>query len=70
MKKNELQTNDLLIFKNGHTAILDYTKLHIIEQFYDNELNCLSNDDYTIVKVYRPTYDLVFDNRDSKIKFK
>lgn len=70
MKKNELQTNDLLIFKNGHTAILDYTKLHIIEQFYDNELNCLSNDDYTIVKVYRPTYDLVFNNDNNKLKIK
>lgn len=70
MKKNELQTNDLLIFKNGHTAILDYTKLHIIENYYDNNLNCLTNDDYSIVKIYRPTYDLVFDKDENKLKTK
>lgn len=33
-----------------------------------NELQ--TNDDYSIVKVYRPTYDLVFDREDNKVKYK
>lgn len=33
-----------------------------------NELQ--TNDDYSIVKVYRPTYDLVFDKDENKIKTK
>lgn len=68
--KKELQKNDILIFKNNHTAVFDSSKIYVIEQNYDDNLNCLTNDDYSIMKIYRPTYDLVFDKDENKIKTK
>lgn len=38
MKKNELQKNDILIFKNNHTAVFDSSKIYVIEQNYDDVL--------------------------------
>ena len=68
MKKNELQKNDILIFKNNHTAVFDSSKIYVIEQNYDDELNCLTNDDYSIMKIYRPTYELIFDKDNEIVK--
>lgn len=59
----ELKNNDILIFKNGNRAIYTSDRKKIIDQYYDNELNCLTNDNYTIIKVYRPYYDLIFGER-------
>ena len=59
----ELKNNDILIFKNGSRAIYTSDRKTIIEQYYDNELNCLTNDDYTIIRIYRPHYDLIFGER-------
>lgn len=70
MKKNELQKNDILIFKNNHTVVFDSSKIYVIEQNYDDELNCLTNDDYSIMKIYRPTYELVYDKEENKIRRK
>ena len=58
-----LKDNDILIFKNGSRVIYSKHKRLIIEQYYDNELNCLTNDDYTIIKIYRPHYELIFGER-------
>ena len=68
MKKNELQKNDILIFKNNHTAVFDSSKIYVIEQNYDDELNCITNDDYSIMKIYRPTYELIFDKENEITK--
>lgn len=59
----ELKNNDILIFKNGNRAIYTSDRKKIIDQCYDNELNCLTNDDYTIIRIYRPHYDLIFGER-------
>ena len=32
MKKNDLQKNDILIFKNNHTVVFDSSKIYVIEQ--------------------------------------
>lgn len=70
MKKNELQKNDILIFKNNHTAVFDSSKIYVIEQNYDEELNCLTNDDYSIIRIYRPHYELIFGEPKIKRKVK
>lgn len=62
----DLKNNDILIFKNGSRVIYSKHKKWIIEQYYDNELNCLTNDDYTIVKIYRPYYELVFGEKEKQ----
>lgn len=61
MKKDELKRDDILIFKNNDKAVLGADNLYIINEFYDNELNCLKDDNYTVQKVYRPVYQLVYE---------
>lgn len=68
MNKEELQENDLLVFKNNHKAFLTQDRYKIIQEYYDDELNCLTNDNYTIVQVYRPTYERVFERENGKVK--
>lgn len=68
MNKSELQKNDLLVFKNNHKAFLDEGRYKIIQEYYDDELNCLTNDNYTIIQVYRPEYQLVFERTKGKTK--
>lgn len=64
----DLKNNDILIFKNGNRAIYTSDRKTIIEQYYDEDLRCLNNDDYSIIRIYRPHYELVYG--DSKIKRK
>jgi hypothetical protein len=68
MNKAELQENDLLVFKNNHKAFLTQDRYKIIQEHYDNELNCLTNDNYTIIQVYRPEYKLMFEREKGKVK--
>lgn len=64
----DLKNNDILIFKNGNRIIYNKHKEWIIQQYYDDNLNCITNDDYSIIRIYRPHYELIFG--DSKIKRK
>ena len=64
----DLKNNDILIFKNGNRSIYTSDRKKIIQQYYDDNLNCLTNDDYSIIRIYRPHYELIFG--DSKIKRK
>lgn len=68
MNKSELQENDLLVFKNNHKAFLTQDRYKIIQEYYDDDLNCLTNDNYTIIQVYRPEYQLVFERSKGKVK--
>ena len=70
MNKSELQENDLLVFKNNHKAFLTQDRYKIIQEYYDDELNCLTNDNYTITQVYRPEYKIVFEREKGKVKEK
>lgn len=66
----DLKNNDVLIFKNGHKIIYTSDRKKIIQQYYDDNLNCLTNDDYTIIRVFRPSYELVFGTPKVKRKIK
>ena len=68
MNKSNLQKGDLLVFKNNHKAFLDEGRYKIIQEYYDDELNCINDDNYTIVKVFRPEYQLVFERAKGKTK--
>lgn len=70
MNKSELQEGDLLVFKNNHNAFLTQDRYKIIQEYYDDELNCLTNDNYTIIQVYRPEYKLMFEREKGKTKCK
>lgn len=60
MKKDELLPNDILKFQNGKQIILSQNNFWVINQFYDNDLDCLNNPEYNIIAVFRPSYDLVY----------
>lgn len=68
MNKAELQENDLLVFKNNHKAFLTQDRYKIIQEYYDDELNCLTDDNYTIIQVYRPEYKLMFERGKGKTR--
>ena len=57
----ELQENDVLVFKNGHRKEYTDRDKWLMENFYDKNLNCLTNDKFTVVKVLRPHYEVVYE---------
>ena len=60
MIKNELQEGDILIFKNGHKKEYTHRDEWMMDNFYDDNLNCLTNDTFTVVRVLRPHYTEVY----------
>lgn len=66
--KNQLLPNDVLIYKNGEKAILYEQYYWIILKFYDDNLNHIYNDDYTIIEVLRPKYERIYEKGKQKTK--
>lgn len=63
--KQELQAEDVLILKNGKRVILSERNKYLLVEFYDDELNCMTNPEYSIIQVLRPVYEPIFE-RESK----
>lgn len=61
-----LQIGDLVYFKNGKNGQLNEFAIAIIEEHYLEDLTCLENDEYTIVKVVRPIYQTLFERGKDK----
>ena len=59
--KKDLLPNDLLIFKNGEKTVLYHQYYSMVLKLYDDDLNHVYNDDYTIVEVLRPHYERIYD---------
>lgn len=57
--KIELQNNDIVIFKNNKKTTFTETQRWIIEQYYDEDLNCNKDDNYSIVEVLKPNYQKI-----------
>lgn len=68
--KQDLLPNDVLIYKNGEKGILYEQYFWMILKFYDNDLNHIYNDDYTIIEVLRPHYERIYDREKIKKKIK
>ena len=68
MNKEDLKNNDILVLKNNHSLVLGANNMYVIREYYDDELNCIKDDNYTIVKVFRPEYQLVFERAKGKAK--
>ena len=64
--KNQLLPNDVLIYKNGEKAVLYAQYYWTILKFYDDDLNHIYNDDYTIIEVLRPHYERIYDREETK----
>ena len=59
--KKDLLPNDVLIYKNGEKGILYAQYYWTLLMFYDDDLNHVYNDDYTIIEVLRPHYERIYD---------
>lgn len=65
----ELQENDVLVFKNGHRKEYTDRDKWLIDNFYNDNLECSTSDKFTIIQVLRPHYEEIF-NRKSVNKIK
>lgn len=66
--KEQLQEGDILVFKSGTERKYTQKDEWMIENFYDKDLNCLTNDKFTVVKVLRPHYDTVYYKPKQRIR--
>ena len=66
MKKNELKRDDILVFKNNHSAVLSASNQYRINNFYDDDLNHIYNDDF--IEVLRPHYERIYEKVKKKTK--
>ena len=64
--KNQRMPNDVLIYKNGEKAILYAQYYWTLLKFYDDDLNHVYNDDYTIIEVLRPHYERIYEKGKKK----
>lgn len=62
----DLQVGDIVYFKNGKTGTLNEFALAIIELHYADDLTCLVDDNFTIIKIVRPVYEIIYERE--KIK--
>lgn len=68
--KKDLIPNDLLIFKNGEKSVLYAQYYPMILKLYDDDLNHVYNDDYTIIEVLRPHYERIYEREKENVKCK
>ena len=66
----ELQENDILVFKSGTKREYTQKDAWMFEHFYNQDLTCKTNDRFTIIKILRPQYEVIFDRSKNKIKAK
>lgn len=57
--KVELHNKDILIFKNNSKTTFTESQRWIIDQFYDENLNCIYDDDYSIKEVLKTNYQKI-----------
>ena len=68
MNKNDLKSNDIIVFANNHSAVFGENNRYMIEQHFDDELKCIDNPDYDIMKIYRPQYEVIYERGKTKKK--
>ena len=66
--KKDLLPNDVLIYKNGEKTVLYEQYFWMLLKFYDDDLNHIYDDNYTIIEVLRPHYERIYERKDEKIK--
>lgn len=68
MYKDMLQEGDILVFKNGHKKEYNHKDNWMLDNFYDDNLVCLTNDVFTIVKILRPKYTEIYSRVRKKVE--
>ena len=66
--KELLQEGDVLILKGGIERKYTPEYKWLIDNFYDNDLNCITNDKFTIIKVLRPEYKVIYEKVKKRVR--
>ena len=66
MNKSDIKPNDIVEFKNGKKIIVDNQSMWILNEFYDENMNCFKKEEYTIIKVIRPYYEEIYNRYENK----
>lgn len=61
MKKEDIQKGDLIEFANGKKSIIGEKSIWILDKYYNDDLTCNFNSDFDIIRIYRPTYEEIFE---------
>jgi len=61
--KKLLQEGDVLILKSGIERKYTPEYKWLIDNFYDNNLNCITNDKFTIIEILRPHYETIYTKK-------
>lgn len=61
--KEELKKDDILIFQNNSTMVLGANNMYVIDQYYDDQLQCIEKPEYSVKKIYRPQYIKIYQRR-------
>lgn len=61
--KEELKKDDILIFANNGTMQLGGHNMYVIEQNYNDNLECIGKPDYDVDRIYRPQYKKIYQRR-------
>ena len=53
MTKNDIKNDDILYFRNGEAVQYGEKKRWVLDTFYNDNLECITNEDLDIVKIVR-----------------
>ena len=61
--KEELKKDDILIFANNGTMVLGGNNMYVLDQYYDDQLQCIDKPEYSVEKIYRPQYIKIYQRK-------
>lgn len=60
----------MLIFRNGKTVIIGINNRYLLREYYNDDLTCKSNEEYDIIQVLRPKYEVIYEkDKENKLYF-
>ena len=69
MKKQEILSGDMVVFRNKKNGLVTTANMYILREYYNDDLTCKSNPEYDIVKVLRPSYEVIYAKEEfAKVK--
>lgn len=69
MNKNEILSGDMVVFRNKRNGLVTTANMYILREHYNDDLTCKTNPEYDIVKVLRPSYEVIYTKEEfAKVK--
>ena len=62
----QINSGDILIFANGEKREIGANISWLLRDYYDENLNCITNPDFNIVQILRPEYKIIYSKEEEK----